>query len=211
MKHLVFVIGPTNSGKTTLVESLRKESLGASSIHVGRLLREKHPPEFFEGQGNPPHVHKEAMRLLFEQLREKLLSPAVDVIYIDGQPRTVEQVEAIEDFVVAWGQPLRLTYLVLNADDETIRRRAASRDASQAAIELSIKRITNDKCDLHDVIHHLMCVGTNETRVMFLGRYEGCGMCWRPTANVKGEWFQGGGQKEEKPENAGAGGGSSGS
>ena len=71
---LVFVIGATNAGKSTLINAARE--LGCCVVEVGKMMRAKYPPEYFKGSAAPEHTDKESWGMLLDGLEQaKLQGP----------------------------------------------------------------------------------------------------------------------------------------
>jgi adenylate kinase family enzyme len=123
-KHLVILIGPPLSGKTTFVSNIQRD-YGIPGISVEDLitenvaeLRRKHP----EGLSLPEMRYDPAMsRFLRARLESMNLSQGVA---LDGLPATRSQAEDLAKMITDF----KLNGLVLQLEipDETVRKRAAS-------------------------------------------------------------------------------------
>ena len=148
---MVYVIGPTNSGKTTLL-NLCGQDERIVTVEVGKILRAKYPPSHFQGQNNPKHTANEAWAIYQEGLTQGIATPKCKMIVCDGQPRDVQQtIDVLNDkrffkvFVHLWA-PLEIR-----------EKRAEERDAgSPALLALSKARLAYDTPATYDVLARLL-------------------------------------------------------
>lgn len=149
MRNLLFsLFGQTNTGKSHLCDFLRKrEHIGL--IEIGREMRRRHPPEYFEGKGAMDKTEAEVWRIVDEA---RVRNAGKQVIVIDGQPRLKRQVDELRDrfgpFAMIW----------LHAPDSVLRDRAIKRAAGdRAQLKLSLDRMVNDRVQLFEVLHEYTC------------------------------------------------------
>ena len=99
---IVCVSGATCSGKSTVIRKLLEPNNGVFSrikvgcIEVGKALRAKYPPSHFQGQAAPRHTQVEAWSIFTEQLN-RCLEDKCDIVFVDGQPRSPDQVQLMEE------------------------------------------------------------------------------------------------------------------
>lgn len=148
---LVYVIGPTNAGKTTLMDlCLLNDSIVL--VEVGKWLRAKYPPSHFQGQSNPKHTADEAWALYTEGLRNGIANQKCKIIVCDGQPRDIKQTED----VIAESRFHKL-FVHLWAPDDVREKRAEARDFdSPEALALSKARLINDIPSNYGVLVRLL-------------------------------------------------------
>ena len=150
--RLIFVMGPTNAGKTRLMEAAK--AAGHGTVEVGKLLRAKYPPSYFEGQAAPKKTQVEAWSLMLEGIREAD-NQGLDLCFIDGQPRDMQQ--AAESL----GLPYPKDYILIWAPADVRRERAVARDsADPAKLELSLRRLETDLLTGYDVLAYIGCHAT---------------------------------------------------
>ncbi len=148
---MVYVIGPTNAGKTTLMNMCVLDPR-ITTIEVGKMMRAKYPPEHFQGQNNPAHTAVEAWQMYLDGVQEGHNNPQCRMIVCDGQPRDSKQTEA----VLADKAHFKL-FLHLWAPDNVRAERAEKRDfGSPALLELSRARLVNDIPANYNVLVRLL-------------------------------------------------------
>lgn len=161
---LGFFIGPTNAGKSSILEAVRRKGNPIISfIEVGKLLRAKYldpasphyQPDFFKGQAAPKHTEEEAYRLMADGI---VAASAVGkrVVLIDGQPRSLGQLRRIltdyEDY------PVRVFDVF--CDREERERRAVARDGHNPdKLALSLARMDGDVKDVYEIRYLLLRAG----------------------------------------------------
>tara|TARA_R100001143_G_C3357381_1_gene133294 strand:- start:921 stop:1520 length:600 start_codon:yes stop_codon:yes gene_type:complete len=151
---LIFVMGPTCAGKSTLLESAQERFGNALGlVEVGKELRAKYPPEYFEGQNNPKHTADEAWEIcntrVWEHFREKK-----QVILVDGQPRDVPQVHLCNTEFTSSHFVKR--YLLIDAPIEARRNRAKAGRSQEDFEKLAEPRLTNDMIQYYTVLVELL-------------------------------------------------------
>lgn len=164
---LIFVMGATNVGKSTLMNAASLCGTGEirpnfqtdtgelidqgilGTVEVGKMMRAKYPPAYFKGQGAPAHTQKEAWGMMMSGIQEAVAAGKRAVV-IDGQPRNPEQTDW------AIGMPNPKLFLHLWCDPAERERRARLRDAEfPDKLELSLKRLVDDPRTLFDCFAHL--------------------------------------------------------
>lgn len=140
---LVFVMGPTCAGKSTLFDYVRKHAPHIGLVEVGKMFRAKYPPSYFQGQAAPAHTREEAWQMCEGAIREHAAAGKLHVL-VDGQPRSIDQVEAC--FTKLADFPRKL-FVYLDPGLEERTRRLVGRfklPEEQEAFELGRQRLTND-------------------------------------------------------------------
>ncbi len=157
---LIFMMGPTNVGKTTLMEQLKEAGgAGVGLVQVGNMMRAKYldpvsphySPDHFKGQASPKHTQAEAWQMMLDGITacEKAFN---QYVFIDGQPRDREQCD----------QSMKLDYprfyVNLYAEEKVREARAKKRDAGNPVkLELSLARMKGDIPLLYELLNVLMC------------------------------------------------------
>lgn len=148
---MVYVIGPTNAGKTTLL-NLCVLDTRITTVEVGKMMRAKYPPSHFQGQSNPKHTADEAWQMYLDGVQRGIDNSECRLIICDGQPRDVKQTEDI----VADTRFHKL-FVHLWAPDHVREARAEARDFdSPEALALSKARLVNDIPSNYGVIVRLL-------------------------------------------------------
>lgn len=146
--RFIFVIGATNAGKTTLLDTVKALAHpDHATIEIGRRFRAKYPPEHFRGESNPKHTADEAWSWFVEEATAHR-TMGKRFVWVDGQPRDIPQAEAI----VANGWDIGGCYVHLYADESVRIRRAKLRDTDPAKLALSMARINGDLPSLEKII-----------------------------------------------------------
>jgi len=142
-----FVMGATGSGKSTFLE-LAREEINAHTVEVGKLLRAKYPPEYFDGLAAPTKTAKEAWDMCVSGIK----AGKGKVTLIDGQPRDITQVtKIIKKYPNA-------KFILFNCPTEERARRLKLRD-SGGAQELWESRLEGDYVAMYPVLAELLSYG----------------------------------------------------
>ena len=147
--YLTFVVGATNVGKSTTLQAFLKAFPEETHlIEVGKMLRAKYPPEYFEGQGAPAKTQVEALSMLFDGI-EAADKAKKRFVFVDGQPRDVEQAVAIQRYKGNLERTRTCLHLVCPREVRVAR--AQARDTGKA-LELSMARMDADILKIHEVL-----------------------------------------------------------
>lgn len=162
MKTVAYIMGGTCSGKSTFLHYAKSKLGGAVGlIEVGKLLRAKYDPSYFQGQAAPAHTQQEAWELFAEALEGYLKNDGVALVLVDGQPRDVPQAEGIIEKYCPWpGVFSRFVYFFCHRDKQ--QERAAIRHKmlgpepvtpeDAARYDLAMDRVDNDRRAYCDVL-----------------------------------------------------------
>lgn len=183
---LIFVIGATNAGKSTLISAAKE--VGCGTVEVGKMMRAKYPPEYFQGQAAPTKTQGEAMQMMMdgiEQVRAQGPGMCLDCQgkgYLSGFGTTTGllcqcrcsgtgvavrhlcfidgQPRAMEQFRVCIAlrdQGYPIAFCHLWAPLADREARARQRDSSDPAkLALSLSRLQGDMPVLYDITAELM-------------------------------------------------------
>lgn len=145
--HLIFVIGATNAGKSTLIAAAKE--LGHGTVEVGKMMRAKYPPEYFKGQACPAHTEVESWDMMLEGV-EQVRKQGLRACFIDGQPRTHSQLAKVIALHDAPGSSI--AFLHLWAPRDVREARARERDKNDPGrLALSLERLDGDLAVLYDI------------------------------------------------------------
>lgn len=146
-QNIYCIMGATGSGKSTFLHKAR-ELIGAHTVEVGKMLRAKYPPEYFEGSAAPTKTAKEAWNMCVQGIK----AGKDKIILVDGQPRDVQQARnMMKTFPEA-------KYILFNCPTEERMYRLNNRD-SGAALELAKARLEGDYVTMFPVIAELLSCG----------------------------------------------------
>jgi adenylate kinase family enzyme len=153
MKKVIFIMGPTNVGKTYFISEMQK-SFNIYPVMIGKILRAKYPPDYFDGQAAPAKTDNEAWNIMIEEIKkahDQGMTPLVD-----GQPRNQQQLDWVFEKLSKelFGAECPLGYcsaIHLWAPREERVKRAQARDIDPKALELSMQRMDGDVFTLYDL------------------------------------------------------------
>ncbi len=172
----VFSIGgATCSGKSTFL-NYAKEQLGNGVfvVGIGAIMRQRHPPEFFDGKGAMQSTEAEVWEIFAEELTKGLAHPNVRLILLDGLPRMGGQIPKLLSYFNSF---IQYGFVFLHASQETRKKRVATRfpypyeenpprvskpgetDKVKNNRDLSDRRVTNDLIQIHDVLAEVTMAG----------------------------------------------------
>lgn len=139
-------MGATNSGKTTMIEQLSDVYY---PVMVGRELRKRFPPDYFDGQAAPAKTDELAFQIMCEGIQEAHDKAMIPIV--DGQPRNQVQLEWCKrDFIDRDGM-FECKFIHLWAPREIRVARAKARDTDEAKLKLSMDRMDGDVLTLYDL------------------------------------------------------------
>lgn len=150
MAIIGFVLGSTNSGKTTLINKLCERKLFFPVI-IGQKLRELYPPEFFEGQAAPAKTDNIAFEIMCDGIKEAHNNRMIPIV--DGQPRNHVQYELCKKYFD--DRQYNCKFINLWASKDIRVSRARNRDIDENKLKLSMERMDNDSIMLYDIVSRL--------------------------------------------------------
>ena len=162
MVTVLHVLGATNAGKTTFLDQM-VDIYGdrVRRVEIGKILRAKYldpdsphfEPDKFKGQSNPKETADEAWKLYLDLVNEATNAEGVEIVLVDGQPRDVEQAEAVMNFVGV-NDEIRIEFILVHADHEKRAERLAQRfdDEHDPGFRLGLARMESDYRGLYDVL-----------------------------------------------------------
>jgi adenylate kinase family enzyme len=156
---ILHVLGNTGSGKTTVMELVcERNPRRASGISVGKELRKRYPPDYFEGQAAPQKTELEAMQI-YREFVDYHTNPEshAQLILVDGQPRNTSQVAAcLQVPTPGW----RHEFLLFHVGELVRWQRLINRDAaSEGALALANQRLTGDYKNTYEVMIEIARLG----------------------------------------------------
>lgn len=147
---IVFIIGSTNSGKTTLIKKLCEDTC-FNPVMIGQELRKLYPPSFFEGQAAPSKTDNLAFDIMRKKIMESLDNNQIPLI--DGQPRNNVQYELCKEYFE--NHDCRFINLWASREQRIVRSKNRDKN-NEEKLKLSIARIDNDSIILYDIISRLL-------------------------------------------------------
>ena len=167
VKTIIYMMGVTNAGKTTLIDKLVEQDSRIGAVQVGKEFRRRYPPGHFAGQGAPDHTEEEALRIYSELLD---LAKDKQIVLVDGQPRRMSQVPLVIEGAHKAGFNNQHA-LWLWEPDEVLLERILLRFPGDSlperqGRELCHQRLVNDKKDLYPVLWHMTRAGVPFTTIV---------------------------------------------
>jgi adenylate kinase family enzyme len=142
MINIIFVMGPTNVGKSHFINKMASEAKNVGLVEVGKYLRAKYPPEKFEGQMDFSELKAE--NIMIEHIEHRI-QEGFGTVIVDGQPRSDVQVDRAHDFLTNTAYPVNPVFVLLECPDEIRRERMLKRDKNNSDLQLSQARFQRDK------------------------------------------------------------------
>lgn len=156
---LIFMIGPTNSGKTTLGDFIVSE-FNAYGVFIGRELRAKYGDGAFKGQAAPEWTRIESLNMMDEGIK-KGRDTGHQLIIVDGQPRSDDQTEYVIDNYLngKYSNDFNSVFLLLYCSDEVRKKRMEARDTDEAKRKLAEARFQGDLPQIYKLMYQLIVAG----------------------------------------------------
>lgn len=123
-KKLFLIIGAPGSGKTTDAEIIAKNSAEISHYSTGDMLREEVASGSTLGLEIKEYISKGLIvpiKIAIETITKAIKSAPTDIVILDGYPRSVEQMQALEDFLKC-NNSIKLTNVIEVAVSEVTAR-----------------------------------------------------------------------------------------
>lgn len=101
-KKLFLIIGAPGSGKTTDAEIIAQNNQNISHYSTGDMLREEVVSESKLGLEIDSYISKGLIvpiKIAIETITNAIKSAPSDIVILDGYPRSIEQMDALEEFL----------------------------------------------------------------------------------------------------------------
>lgn len=138
---LIFVTGPTGSGKSTIVSTLATK-LHMKAVHPGKVIRESKNLVDLIAKSNNPSAPKITEKFVRDYVKKKIKKHKDVSVAIDGMPRSYEQVTYCVDTALDFDRTL--IFVHVSAPLEIRVKRLLTRDHKGDA-ELLYKKLGNDE------------------------------------------------------------------
>ena len=130
MKKLFLIIGAPGSGKTTDAELIAEKNENISHYSTGDMLRAEVTSGSALGKEIDSYISKGLIvpiEIAIATITTAIQNAPTDIVILDGYPRSIEQMEALENFLQE-DSSIKLTYVIeVEVSEETARDRVLGR------------------------------------------------------------------------------------
>jgi len=129
-KKLFLIIGAPGSGKTTDAELIAQESDNITHYSTGDMLRAEVASGSKLGSEINEYISKGLIvpiKIAIETITNAIQSAPTDVVILDGYPRSIEQMNALEEFLKNDSTIEINTVIEVKVSEETARDRVLGR------------------------------------------------------------------------------------
>ncbi|WP_457743915.1 adenylate kinase [Sulfurimonas sp.] len=130
MKKLFLIIGAPGSGKTTDAELIAKNNDNISHYSTGDMLREEISSGSKRGQEINKFISKGEIvpiEIVIETITSAIASAKTDIVIIDGYPRSLEQMNALDAYLQNHTDIELVSVIEVEVSEETARDRVLGR------------------------------------------------------------------------------------
>ena len=124
------IIGAPGSGKTTDAEIIAKNSDAISHYSTGDMLREEVASGSALGLEIDNYISKGLIvpiKIAIETITKAIKSASTDIVILDGYPRSIEQMNALEDFLNSDSSIELVSIIEVQVSEETACQRVLGR------------------------------------------------------------------------------------
>jgi adenylate kinase len=131
LKKLFLIIGAPGSGKTTDAELIAKSNKNISHYSTGDMLRTEVASSSKLGQEINQYISKGLIvpiKIAITTITNAIKNAPTDTIILDGYPRSIEQLNALDEYLTE-DNSLELTSVIeVKVSEETARERVLGRN-----------------------------------------------------------------------------------
>ena len=131
MKKLFLIIGAPGSGKTTDAELIAKSNENITHYSTGDMLRSEVASGSELGLEINKYITKGLIvpiKIAIETITNAIKSAPTDIVILDGYPRSIEQMDALENFLKNDSTITLTSIIEVDVSEETARNRVLGRN-----------------------------------------------------------------------------------
>ncbi|ABB44365.1 Adenylate kinase [Sulfurimonas denitrificans DSM 1251] len=184
MKKLFLIIGAPGSGKTTDAELIAKENDNITHYSTGEMLRAEVATKSELGLEIDNYISKGLIvpiEVAIKTITNAIKNAPTDIIIIDGYPRSMEQLNALDEYLHIDSSLELASVIEVRVSEETARDRVLGRargaDDNTEVFDNRMKVYTEPLFDIQafynakNLLHVISGEGTIETIVSEMGSF----------------------------------------
>ena len=156
-KKLFLIIGAPGSGKTTDAELIAEQNENISHYSTGDMLRAEVASGSERGKEIEQYISKGAIvpiEIVIETIVSAIAAAPTDVVIIDGYPRSIEQMQALDNYLTKSNDVTLVSVIEVEVSEATARQRVLGRargaDDKEAVFNNRMKVYTEPLQEIRD-------------------------------------------------------------